>query len=299
MAGFRTIGMTSPALQRPPAPSAPPAPLAAPPPAPPPRRGPRRRRSERKVLAAGLAASLAFHALAVLLSRYLFTTAVPYPEAPAAAPARRTAPPGLRVYDIRAVAEAVAPPEEQVARVRPEVQPRAAPERTAPEAAPGEAAEAEGETADRVLSPAERLRPRDVGDHRLWAPLPWVVEAPASPAEAATEHLARRLGELNDSLALEADAAARAMDWTLKGKDGKRWGISPAGIHLGDITLPAPSLGPKPQRVRDWEEAQDQADRARIRDRFNERAKEVRERKDRERQERKQGQGEEKKPPAG
>ena len=255
------------------------------------------------MLAAGLAASLVLHALAVLVSRYFFTVAVPFQEAAPASSARPTAPPGLRVYDIRAVAEATAPPEEQVARIQPETPPRVPPPSTEPEAAPGEAAEAEAGPADRVLSPAERLRPRDIGDHRLWSPLPWVVEAPATPAEAATEHLARRIGELNDSLALEADAARRATDWTIKGKDGRRWGISPEGIHLGGITLPAPSFGPKSQRERDWEEAQDQADRARIRDRFDQRAKELRERKDRERQERKQGQGQgqsgEQKPPSG
>ena len=245
-------------------------------------------------------ASLVLHALAVLFSRHLFTVAVPYPNAAPASSTRPTAPPGLRVYDIRTVADATAPVEEQVAEERqPEMPSRVSPPGPETEAAPCEAAEAG--PADRMLSPAERLRPRDIGDHRLWAPLPWVVEEPASPAEAATEHLARRLGELNDSLALEADAARRALDWTIKGKGGKRWGISPDGIHLGGITLPAPSFGPKSQRERDWEEIQGQADRARIRDRFDERAKELRERKDRERQERKQGenQSQEKKPPSG
>ena len=251
------------------------------------------------MLAAGLAASLVLHALAVLVSRYVFTVAVPQRQAVPASPTRPMAFPGLRVYDVQAVVEETAPPEEQVAQDRPEEPSRVPPTRSEAEAEPGEAAEAG--PADRTLSPAERLRPRDIGDPRLWAPLPWVVEAPPTPAEAATEHLARRLGELNDSLALEADAARRAVDWTIKGKDGKRWGISPDGIHLGGITLPAPSFGPKSQRERDWEESQGQADRARIRDRFDQRAKELRERKDRERQERKQGGGQsgEKKPPSG
>jgi|CeladaMinimDraft_18_1061708.scaffolds.fasta_scaffold00032_11 hypothetical protein len=275
--------MSSPALKPSPAPGAPPVPPSAP------ARWPalRRRRSHRKALAAGLLISLILHGLAVLLSRHLITVAVPYRDGGApASPTGPTAPPGLRVYELRTVAEGAAPSEE-VARDRPEEAP-------VPASTPGAQAEAapRGEATDapagRVLSPAERLRPRDLGDHRLWAPLPLVVEKPVSPAEAATEHLARRLGELNDSLALEADAARRAMDWTIKGKDGKRWGISPEGIHLGGITLPAPSLGPKSQRERDWEEIQDQADRARIRDRFDERARELRERKDRERQERKQ-----------
>mgnify|MGYP001053951341 CR=1 FL=1 len=287
--------MTSPALKRSPAPSAPPTPQSAPAPWP----TLRRRRSHRKVLAAGLMASLALHVLAVLVSRYFFTVAAPYREAGPAPSTRPTTPPGLRVYDIRTVAEAAAPPEEQAARDLPETPSRLSPPDAATEAAPAEATGTAPR--DRVLSPAERLRPRDIGDRRLWAPLPWVLEAPPSPAEAATEHLARRLGELNDSLALEADAARRAMDWTIKGKDGKRWGISPEGIHLGGITLPAPSLGPKSQRERDWEEAQEQADRARVRDRFDERAKELRDRKDRERQERKQGQSQSQgtKPPSG
>jgi len=154
-----------------------------------------------------------------------------------------------------------------------------------------------------MLTPAERLRPRDVGDPRLWAPLPWVIADPASPAEEATGHLARRLGVLNDSLAAEADAARRASDWTITDKDGKRWGISPEGIHLGGITLPAPIFGPPmgsdaARRQGEWGEIQGQADRARTRDRFDERARAIRERKDKEREQSKGGQKQEKKPPS-
>ena len=31
----------------------------------------------------------------------------------------------------------------------------------------------------------------------------------------------------------------RARDWTFE-RDGERWGISPDGIHLGDVTIPLP-----------------------------------------------------------
>ncbi|HEX7089699.1 MAG TPA: hypothetical protein VF192_06155 [Longimicrobiales bacterium] len=166
--------------------------------------------------------------------------------------------------------------------------------------------------ASRVAAPAERLRPHDVGDPRLWAPLPLLVERAVTPAEAARENLRSRIEALNDSLAIEADAARRATDWTIKGPGGQRWGISPKGIHLGGITLPVPSLGAgredARERQREWDEIQDQADRARIRDRFDERAREIRERKDKERQQSKQGQKDqqgrqgqqgETKPPAG
>jgi hypothetical protein len=299
--------MTSPAVQRPPvqnAPPTPPAPPAARPPSAP--RALQRRAAQRRALAAGLVASVAIHLLAVLASRYLVTFAVPYGPAPQGSSERRPAAPGLRVYQIEPVAGEAAPIEEPVTQTRPET----APTTVAPE--PGAERPAEGAGAGRVAAPAERLRPRDVGDPRLWAPLPLLVERSVTPAEAARENLYSRIEALNDSLAIEADAARRARDWTIKGPGGQRWGISSQGIHLGGITLPAPSLGAgredARERQREWDEIQGQADRARIRDRFDERAREIRERKDKERQQSKQGQKEqqggqgqqgETKPPAG
>ena len=79
-------------------------------------------------------------------------------------------------------------------------------------------------------------------------------------------------------------------------EDGGRWGVSPDGIHLGDITIPVPiNLSPGPGkrdevagRVRDWGEIQTQAQRQGGKETFEERVKAVRERKEREREQQRQ-----------
>jgi hypothetical protein len=91
-------------------------------------------------------------------------------------------------------------------------------------------------------------------------------------------------------------SAAAARDWTVRDAEGNRWGISPQGIHLGKFTLPLSSdttrdlFQPPPDRrdgvnarLREWAEIQDQARRAETRAIFNERVKEIRERKEAER----------------
>ncbi|MGH7475225.1 MAG: hypothetical protein ACRELD_02960, partial [Longimicrobiales bacterium] len=136
---------------------------------------------------------------------------------------------------------------------------------------------------------AERLRPRHA-DERLWAPVDRLALPPESDEARMRERLAGRIGTWNDSIAAEEEAARRALDWTVKGKNGERWGISPAGIHLGTITLPAPVFAGNAEaaaRAREWNEIQGQADHARIRDRFDDRVRAIRERKDAERAARK------------
>lgn len=138
---------------------------------------------------------------------------------------------------------------------------------------------------------AEALRPR-AGDPRLWAPIP-TLPTPKTKEERATERVYARIQQFNDSVMAAAEAARRATDWTVTGKDGERWGISPGKLHLGKITLPLPFGFQAPpgrreetaERLREWSEIEDQALRAQIRDQFNERVKQMNERKERERQE--------------
>jgi hypothetical protein len=52
--------------------------------------------------------------------------------------------------------------------------------------------------------------------------------------------LIAKLEVLNDSAALAAELARRATDWTYTDEDGKKWGVSPGKIHLGDLTIPLP-----------------------------------------------------------
>ncbi|MEW5931163.1 MAG: hypothetical protein AB1941_27175 [Gemmatimonadota bacterium] len=84
------------------------------------------------------------------------------------------------------------------------------------------------------------LRP-GIRDPRLF---PTNRPVPAKPEQTPHEEymgrLGSTLGEYNDSVAAEQARARDALDWTLKDKDGNRWGASPGKIHLGKITLPAP-----------------------------------------------------------
>lgn len=126
----------------------------------------------------------------------------------------------------------------------------------------------------------------------LFAP-PAGQPAAAVGPEAARARLADRVKEINDSIAAERLAAERATDWTFKDKDGKRWGISPGKLHLGDVTIPLgqSAFAPAPGRrdefnalVRNWNEIEQQASRAVVTDNIKERVKAIRERKDKERE---------------
>ncbi len=45
-----------------------------------------------------------------------------------------------------------------------------------------------------------------------------------------------------DSAATEERAARRLKDWTYTDSEGRKWGVSPGKLHLGDLTLPFPLL---------------------------------------------------------
>ncbi len=116
---------------------------------------------------------------------------------------------------------------------------------------------------------------------------------PAVGIDAVRERLAGSIQAFNDSVAAEVAAAERATDWTMKDKDGNRWGVSPGKLHLGKVTLPLPVAFQTPPgrrdevnaRLRSYNEIEQQSARAQIKDSFEERVKEIRKRKDRERAE--------------
>lgn len=153
--------------------------------------------------------------------------------------------------------------------------------------APDEEEEVDGRTA------AERLRVRSDGDIRLFAPLANEALGRLSPEQILAAELAWRLRGVNDSLASMEQRRADATDWTYTDEDGNRWGVSPGKIHLGSITLPLPfAFGINPGR---YEEAQEQAwldaelsrgaASALVWQSLQERARAIRERRDRERAE--------------
>jgi hypothetical protein len=223
----------------------------------------RRERAYRRRLAAGLVVSALVH-LAVLLATGRF---LPEP-APFFRPALETepAPEGLVVVE---VADSPAEPEPETPRPEPEEpRPRQPEETEVVQIVPAPVPEAEGEPATDEpreteeaepggqLTNAERLRPR-FSDARLWVdPRDPLLFGERLERFARADSAVRAiLREWLDSLRLTEEQRRRALDWTYE-KDGKRWGVSPEGIHLGDITIPIPfQLMPSGPQRREFEQA--------------------------------------------
>jgi hypothetical protein len=139
---------------------------------------------------------------------------------------------------------------------------------------------------DRPAAPsaAEALRPRR-GDLRYWAPVSEERTA-LTEEEILRLRFIAELEAVNDSAALAEQRAADAMDWTYTDEDGKRWGVSPGKLHLGDLTLPMPfGFGTSPaqrERAEDrlwaWDEIQQSAATGAVRNSWKERDKAIRER---------------------
>lgn len=214
------------------------------------------------------------------------------------------APHGLVVVDI-----APTDPAETTEEPRPEpVQPTADAESEAQEIderEDAEAAETPGAPGDVAVdalrgrpvpaeglgqSNADRLIPRFV-DARIWFdprdPLLFGDRlARFARADSAVRAI---LGEWLDSLSLSDEQRRRAVDWTVE-KDGKRWGVSPEGLHLGNITIPIPfgfaPAGPRrrefEQAIRDLKEIQRQDLRADLEEVEEERREEMRKRSEEE-----------------
>lgn len=136
---------------------------------------------------------------------------------------------------------------------------------------------------------AERLRPV-LGDRRLWAPLSREIND-LTPEQIQELELAGRIAEWQDSLSAEGERQRALTDWTTTDAEGRRWGISEGKIHLGDVTLPLPFSFGTPVGKRDeanrraweWEEIQRGAETGQLRDSWKDRARAIRERRDRER----------------
>ena len=100
------------------------------------------------------------------------------------------------------------------------------------------------------ITHAEILRPDDIGDSRLWAPLPREFSE-LSLAQREELALAGRLQEWYDSVQAAAAAEARMTDWTFTDGDGRRWGVADGQLFLGDFAIPVPQFAPPPGAARD------------------------------------------------
>lgn len=175
-------------------------------------------------------------------------------------PAAPSPPQGTELVNLRELT----PSQEREVTTRQEEEPEV--QEVAVEVArPGEAgppgperpAEAEAEPG---LSAAERLRAR-AGDLRLWAPVDPELSR-LTEEQIMRLMLIAELEALGDSMALAEELARQATDWTYTDSEGKKWGVSPGRIHLGDLTLPLPfAFGPPPgkageirDRVWEWDQ---------------------------------------------
>ncbi len=242
---------------------------------------------ERRVRWAAFGASVLIHFMVLVLIRFSpGFRPVPTGPVPASEPER-----GLHLLRFRAVegeVEELARPDEPERALRPARAP-------AP-AAPAPPGEPEGER----LTAVDKLRPGAARDPRLWRDHgPAYLLPPETPEEAILRGLLPRLALLNDSIATEADRRRRATDWTFTDSQGRRWGVSSEGIHLGDITIPAAGAEFSPSEemrqeieaaLRDWSEIRDQAYRAGLDEAFEERVRAIRERVERERAQREEDQ---------
>jgi hypothetical protein len=149
-------------------------------------------------------------------------------------------------------------------------------------------------TSGRSGTLADRLRPGYV-DPRISTTTAF-PPAEKTGAEAVRERILGRLSAYNDSIAEDAAIRRRDADWTLKGKNGERWGVSEEGLHLGKITIPAKAIAFTPPpgrreeiaaRVRDYAEIERQVMLEEARSSFKDRVELIRARKDRERAEKK------------
>ncbi len=87
-------------------------------------------------------------------------------------------------------------------------------------------------------------------DPRLWLPPSTVVTAPNAPetrAESLRVMLAERATAYFDSLA-DLPAEGRPGDWTFE-RNGKKYGIDPGFIRLGDFSIPTALLAALPLNV--------------------------------------------------
>jgi hypothetical protein len=136
---------------------------------------------------------------------------------------------------------------------------------------------------------AERLRPQ-MGDPRLWAPLERAL-LDLSDVERAEIILRSMVLDWNDSLAVAVALSGDATDWTFTDEEGKRWGLSPGRLHLGDFSIPLPLSFQVPAgrreefARRDWEmrDILRGTATAEVRRSWAERAREIRQRMDEER----------------
>lgn len=258
-----------------------------------------RERRYRRAIRVALLASAVLHVLLLWSASSVRLRAVRYALPPVEIV---PAPEGLVVVDV-----APGEPGAEAEEPRPEpVSPEAAPppepdlevvdlSETEVPGAPGDpSVDAPGGPPEEAEEPgmtnAERLTIR-FSDARIWfnPRNPYLYGQRLARFARADSAVRAILRDWLDSLSLSEEERRRATDWTFE-KDGERWGISPEGLHLGEITIPIPfgfaPTGPRrrefEQALRDLREIQLQNLRLELEEMAEERRREMRERSEEE-----------------
>ncbi len=233
-----------------------------------------RERSQRRTLAVGLLASVFLHVLLLILAGGVRVESLPFTLPPIETV---PAPDALVVVEIAPTLPEdlpedprpePLPPEEELPEVEPEPeeeeeeveeeQEEAVEERDPLPGAPGliVAGQPTPPEGPRGRTNASRLRLR-FSDARLWfdPQSPRLIGERLVQFARADSAVRAILRDWLDSLQLEEDVRRRARDWTFE-RDGKRWGFSEQGIHLGDVTIPIPiGFAPTGPQRRAYEQA--------------------------------------------
>jgi len=233
-----------------------------------------RERSQRRTLAVGLLASVFLHVLLLILAGGVRVESLPFTLPPIETV---PAPDALVVVEIAPTLPEdlpedprpePLPPEEELPEVEPEPeeeeeeveeeQEEAVEERDPLPGAPGliVAGQPTPPEGPRGRTNASRLKLR-FSDARLWfdPQSPRLIGERLVQFARADSAVRAILRDWLDSLQLEEDVRRRARDWTFE-RDGKRWGFSEQGIHLGDVTIPIPiGFAPTGPQRRAYEQA--------------------------------------------
>ena len=243
-------------------------------------------RVHRRALTVGIGASAALHVVVIVLYSVVMTQWSP-PETVLGvdSPSRSSSDMRVvRVVEIELRDLTAEPPEElpEAEEVRLELADVGLP--GLPDSDPVELGEPPG-----GRRAADVLRVRS-SDTRLWREAaPEAFEL--TDAEFMELQLAGRLEEWADSVAIALAAEYALTDWTTTDSQGRRWGISPGQLHLGDITLPLPfyfsgnSIQREQAARRAWEDQDilNGTNSQAVRSSWRERAEAIRLRRDRSR----------------
>lgn len=204
-----------------------------------------RRRGYGRAVRIGLAASLAFHVVLLLVVGRSLRMDAPEPRPSAPEPiVQLQGPVALELGRVIPASEepeqetTQPPPEETEAEVQPE-EPRPEPPAEGPPVVADEGQADDADAEDGFLTNAEILQPKE-GDERLFQEydeneIPeYLAENPYAAYEG---EIRARLGMMLDSLQLSEEQRRKATEW-LTGEEGEEWGVSQDGIHIGGIVIP-------------------------------------------------------------